>query len=107
MTTFKEIRGTAIQVVSSDPSNPETGQIWYNSSSGKLKGYALVATNSWASGGNLGTARYNLAGSGTQTAAVIFGGFTPFPGAKTGATELYNGTSCSSNPTSMGTPRYQ
>jgi hypothetical protein len=34
MTTFKEIRGTTIEVVSSDPANPETGQIWYNSSSG-------------------------------------------------------------------------
>jgi hypothetical protein len=36
MTTFKEIRGTTIEVVSSDPSNPEPGQIWYNSS-GTLK----------------------------------------------------------------------
>jgi hypothetical protein len=38
MTTFKEIRGTTIEVVSTDPTNPETGQIWYNSSSGTLKG---------------------------------------------------------------------
>ena len=30
MTTFKEIRGTAVQSVSSDPTNPEVGQIWYN-----------------------------------------------------------------------------
>jgi hypothetical protein len=29
MTTFKEIRGTTIEVVSSDPANPEAGQIWY------------------------------------------------------------------------------
>jgi len=39
MTTFKEIRGTAIQSVSSDPTNPEVGQIWYNNTSGVLKGY--------------------------------------------------------------------
>jgi hypothetical protein len=107
MTTFKEIRGTTIEVVSSDPSNPELGQIWYNSSSGTLKGYLLANVNAWASGGNLGTARYFVAGGGTQTAAVIFGGQTPFPGAKTGATELYNGTSFSSNPTGLGTPRNQ
>ena len=37
MTTFKEIRGTAIQSVSSDPSNPEEGQIWYNNTIGVLK----------------------------------------------------------------------
>jgi hypothetical protein len=107
MTTFKEIRGTTIEVVSTDPTNPELGQIWYNSSSGTLKGYLLANVNAWASGGNLGTARYSVQGAGTQTAAVIFGGFTPFPGGPTGATELYNGTSWTSNPTSMGTPRYQ
>jgi hypothetical protein len=42
MTTFKEIRGTDILALSSDPSNPEVGQIWYNSSSGTLKGYLLA-----------------------------------------------------------------
>ena len=47
MTTFKEIRGTAVQSVSSDPSNPEVGQIWYNNSIGVLKGYALTAA-AWA-----------------------------------------------------------
>jgi hypothetical protein len=56
MTTFKEIRGTAVQSVSTDPSNPEVGQIWYNNSIGVLKGYALSAA-AWASGGNLSTAR--------------------------------------------------
>ena len=29
MTTFKEIRGTAVQSVSTDPSNPEIGQKMY------------------------------------------------------------------------------
>ena len=77
MTTFKEIRGTAIQVVSSDPSNPEIGQIWYNSSSGTLKGYQLANVNTWASGGNLNTARVNSAGTGTQTAGLLFGGSVP------------------------------
>jgi hypothetical protein len=56
MTTFKEIRGTAIESVSSDPTNPEVGQIWYNNSIGVLKGYALGAA-AWASGGNMATAR--------------------------------------------------
>jgi hypothetical protein len=42
MTTFKEIRGTAVESVSSDPSNPEVGQIWYNNSIGVLKGYQLL-----------------------------------------------------------------
>ena len=42
MTTFKEIRGTAVQSVSSDPTNPEEGQIWYNNSIGVLKGYQSI-----------------------------------------------------------------
>ena len=91
MTTFKEIRGTAIQVVSSDPSNPETGQIWYNSSSGTLKGYQLANVNAWASGGNTNHSGSNMSGTGSQTAALILGGEgTPsFPT----STEKYNGTS--------------
>jgi hypothetical protein len=59
MTTFKEIRGTAIQSVSTDPSNPESGQIWYNNSIGVLKGYQSLGA-AWASGGNMGTARFGL-----------------------------------------------
>ena len=102
MTTFKEIRGTAIQVVSSDPSNPETGQIWYNSSSGTLKGYQLATINAFSAGGNLNTARTNLTGCGTQTATVGFGGSSP---SLSGATELYNGTSWTSSPNSMNTAR--
>ena len=102
MTTFKEIRGTAIQVVSSDPSNPETGQIWYNSSSGTLKGYQLATVNSFSAGGNMNTQRNSLAGAGTQTAALAFGGEAP---PRSTATELYNGTSWTSNPTGLNTAR--
>ena len=67
MTTFKEIRGTAIESVSSDPTNPEIGQIWYNNTIGVLKGYQLVAA-AWAAGGNLANTRQGGAGAGTQTA---------------------------------------
>ena len=88
MTTFKEIRGTAIQSVSSDPTNPEVGQIWYNNTIGVLKGYQLVAA-AWAAGGNINTTRRNLAGFGTQTAGVIAGGFVP---PSSTATEKYDGT---------------
>ena len=49
----------------------------------------------------MGTARYSLAGSGTQTAAVAFGG-SPL----TGATEQYDGTSWTAT-TSMTTARRQ
>jgi hypothetical protein len=91
MTTFKEIRGTTIEVVSTDPTNPELGQIWYNSSSGTLKGYLLANVNAWASGGNLSNARWMSAAttSGTQTASITFAGYTT---AVINSTESYNGS---------------
>jgi hypothetical protein len=76
MTTYKEIYGTNVEVLASDPTNPVEGQIWYNSTSQTLKGYALVA-GSWATAGPLNTARDQLAGAGIQTAALAFGGATP------------------------------
>jgi hypothetical protein len=94
MTTFKGIRGTTIEVLSSDPSAPEEGQIWYNSSSGTLKGYMNYSVNAWASGGNLNTSRTYPGGTGTQTAALIVAGSAGpgFPGF-INSTEKYNGTS--------------
>jgi hypothetical protein len=97
MTTFKEIRGTTIEVVSTDPTNPEEGQIWYNSSSGTLKGYQTV--NAWSAGGNLSTERYGRSAFGTQTSTLISGGETSAiqpPYGYTTASEQYNGTSWTS-----------
>ncbi len=39
MATYKGIQGYKVEVVSSDPANPQAGQIWYNSTSGTLKIY--------------------------------------------------------------------
>ena len=104
MTTFKGIRGTAIQSVSSDPTNPEVGQIWYNNTIGVLKGYTLIS-DAWTAGGNLNTARDVFAGAGTQTATAVFGGRGPAgdPVAAI-ATEKYDGTSWT-NSGNMSTQR--
>jgi hypothetical protein len=39
-----------------------------------LKYTGATSTGTWASGNNVNTARYDLAGAGTQTAALAFGG---------------------------------
>jgi hypothetical protein len=88
MTTYKEIYGTNVEVLASDPTNPVEGQIWYNSTSQTLKGYALVA-GSWATAGPLNTARRLLGGAGIQTSALAFGGLTTV---NVGINESYNGT---------------
>ena len=105
MTTYKDIKGTSIEVVSSDPSNPLLGQIWYNTTSQTLKGLEFGAA-AWSTGGNMGTGRSNLGGTGTQTAAVVFGGIAPgSPGNNvTNLTEEYNGSSWT-NGGNMGTAR--
>jgi hypothetical protein len=83
--------------------------MWYNSSSGTLKGYQLATVNSFSAGGNLNTGRLGLAGanSGTQTATIIFGGNSG-PGAAPAflnSTESYNGTSWTTLPATMSTAR--
>ena len=70
MATYKEISGTNIEVVSSDPSNPVEGQVWYNITSGVLKGVSVTTSGSWATGGNMNTARFGLAGAGIQLSLI-------------------------------------
>jgi hypothetical protein len=105
MTTFKEIRGTDILALSSDPSNPEIGQIWYNSSSGTLKGYIYATVNAWSAGGTLPAGTRLPGGAGTQTAAIVFGGISPGNVVQT-TTRYYDGTTWSTPPASMNTGRY-
>ena len=88
MTTYKEIKGTNIEAVASDPSNPIDGQIWFNTTVGDVKGNIDYGTGAWSTGGNVNTARDRLAGVGTQTAALAFGGNHPL----LALTEKYNGT---------------
>ena len=90
MATYKEIHGTKIEAVASDPSNPVDGQVWYNTTSNVLKGNVITSAGAWASGGNVNTSRALVGEAGIQTAALIFGG-QPNP-AKV-VTESYNGTS--------------
>jgi hypothetical protein len=91
MAEYKGIKGFKVQYLSADPSDPIIGQTWYNDTSKDLKYTGATAAGAWATGNNMNTARRELAGAGTQTAALAFGGFMvpPF----TGATEEYNGTS--------------
>jgi len=92
MTTFKEIRGQLIRSVSSDPANPQEGQIWYNNTIGVLKDAEFVP-GTFSSGGNLNTGRSSLGGAGTQSATLAAGGGPSSGGAATNSAEEYNGSS--------------
>ena len=88
MTTFKEIRGNLIKSTSTDPANPQDGQIWYNSTSQVLKGEEFL--EAWSSGGNYPTSVQGMGAAGTQTASVTAGGAGP-----TNLAAEYNGSSWS------------
>ena len=91
MANYKDIHGSNIETVSSDPSNPVNGQVWYNSTELKMKGFTQNPVGSWASGGNLNTGRQHSAGMGTQTAGLAVGGYNG--SARVDITETYNGSS--------------
>ena len=92
MGTYKEIRGTHIVSVTSDPPSPVNGQMWYNSTERVVKGFTSNPAGTWATGGSTNRARSFLTGTGIQTAALAVGG-TVEPGSQIGDTESYNGTS--------------
>ena len=91
MATYKGTKGFTIQTIAGDPPAPIEGQVWYNTTSNVLKGYALGA-GVWSSGSNLNTARNAVqnSGGGTQTAGLCFGGNPPGV-----SSEEYDGTSWS------------
>lgn len=92
MSTYKEIRGFAIENFTTDPGNPPVGQLWYNNTTASYKYNTGNLTSSWATGNPMGSARYSLAGAGTTTATVAFGGFSSPPDTTENKTELYNGS---------------
>ena len=89
MATYKEIRGTQIEAVATDPSNPVEGQVWYNTTDNVLKGQIVTGAGTWATGGTMNSARHSSGGAGTSTAAVAFGGAS----SPKAMTEEWSGTS--------------
>tara|TARA_R100001129_G_scaffold81736_2_gene55704 strand:- start:311 stop:2104 length:1794 start_codon:yes stop_codon:yes gene_type:complete len=83
MATYKEIQGFAVQNFSQDP---------------------VPTISGWTAGGNLSQARFSLAGSGTQTAALAFGGRVPPGNTHPTSVEEYGGATWTSGG-ALGTGR--
>jgi len=93
MAAYINIHGQKIQYVSSDPASPQTGQVWYNSTSNTLKYRAVQASNAWSTGGALNTGRGDLSGAGASSdSGLAFGGEAPSSGGAQTVTEKYNGS---------------
>ena len=102
MTTYRALVGKKIKKLTTDPSDSADGQMWYNSTTGTLRG--LAVTEAWASSGALIEANYGAGGAGSQTAMIYFGG-SPYP-ARTNKTVEYNGTGWSTGGDYTGTVNY-
>ena len=74
MATYKEIKGTNIEVVATDPTYPGEGQVWYNTTSNVLKGATGTPTLSWSTTNPMNTGRYGMGSAGTQTSALGYCG---------------------------------
>ncbi len=93
MATYKEIRGSQIEAVATDPSNPVEGQVWYNTTSNVLKGQGVTTTGSWATVNSINQARIIAGGCGTGSAMLIAGGNSSFNNYNDyDDTEIWNGT---------------
>ena len=97
MATYKGIRGFNIKSLSSDPSNLNEGEMWYNSTSGTLKVAETLAA-SWSSGGTIPQIVRGGGSGGTKTAAWLAGGLQ-YPGDTKNKSWTYNGTSWTAAPT--------
>ena len=107
MATYYGTYGQKVQYLASDPSDPQTGQVWYNSTSATLKVRAVSTSGTWATGGNMSDGRYGIAGVGIQTAALGFAGYGPAPGTTNSTkTESYNGTSWTTSPATLNRAIY-
>ena len=93
MSNYKDIVGTAVRNNAGNIPTAETGQVFFDSTNIDFKYQFPNTLTSWKTGNNLNTARRQGAGSGTQTAALMFGG-NASPG-NVGNTELYDGISFS------------
>ena len=48
MATYITLKGTTVEVLASDPSNPVEGQVWYNTTTNVIKGRNNSATVTFA-----------------------------------------------------------
>jgi hypothetical protein len=104
MATYKGIKGFSIQNLSTDPSNPIEGEMWYNSTSNVWKVEELTTAGSWATGGSMSVARNAGGATGSLTTALAFGGEGP-SAPQIAATESYDGSTWTSGGT-LATARY-
>jgi hypothetical protein len=97
MSTYKELAGLKIKTVTSDPSNPLLGEMWYNSTAGSIK-VRTFAPGSWTAGNPAPGSYMTFAGCGTKAAYIKTMGNdgTPAPNPLGDDSQEYDGTNWTS-----------
>ena len=95
MATYIDIHGNNIPIVSADPSNPLVGEVWYNTTTSKLKGYGYSPAGTWATVPSTSNTYQSGGAAGISTSALAFGSSQPAAYRKT---EYYDGTSWTAKP---------
>jgi hypothetical protein len=100
MTTYKGIKGFSVKFVSADPPVAQEGEVFYNSTTEKLKVFtAQAGSSSWASGPSLATAVNQARGTGTATGGFIFGGGTSAQPGGSNQSQTWSGSAWANAPT--------
>jgi len=91
MADYKDIVGTTVRSNAGVLTSAKTGELFYDSTNLDFiyRNPNVTSAGAWRTGGNMNTARRNLAAAGTQTAALGFGGRPP----AVAHSEEYNGVS--------------
>jgi len=85
MSTYKEIKGSTVQYLSSDPPASHTGQVWYNTSTNQLKFNAGTPRTAWVSKAqNPQEQTFGCSGSSSATNGMMFGSQSTY-------TSMWNG----------------
>ena len=92
MSTYRAVKGYNIKKVSENPANPKEGQIWYNSTTSRLKVQQSLA-GAWESANAKLRLSEGPATIGSKVGMVAVGGYAP--GGHTAAVDEYNGTTYS------------
>ena len=104
MATYKGIKGFKVTSIAGDPTNKIVGDVYYDTTANTLK-YIEGAGGTWATDTAVALGRHGLGGTGTASAAIVFGGEYGPPWARTGNTEEWNGSAWSEE-SNLSTARY-
>ena len=100
MADYKDIVGTAVRNNAGTLTSAKTGELFYDSTNLDFiyRHPNVTTAGSWRTGGNTNLGRRYGAGTGTQTAALLIGGYQPGQpnSGNLAQTEEYNGASWAS-----------